>query len=302
MMMVERRDGQHGREFTMGASECQQICKRSRQKPAYNTSVTSQRRAVSLEALHGCGWIFRTGGFMVKKILVLFALILAISGCAVDLGNLRDVPTAPPPATQTSIQPTATSDLLPLPSLQPTEEPESSSATRATPNDVPAPTATVDIKDIQIDVAPQAGALESPIYIVQPGTPAKLENFLQPNAGCNWTGIAGQVFDTNDFPVTGLIVEVGGKLEGSDILRLTLTGGSPTLGSGGFEIPLTDHVVASQKELYIQIFDLEGNALSDQIFFDTYASCQENLVLINFVAIVTQFSDFIYFPVINTPK
>lgn len=238
---------------------------------------------------------------MVKKILILIPLILAISGCAVDLSSLESTPAIEPSATQISIQPTATLDLLPLPSPQATEEQGSSNATRATPTEAPLPTATVDINDIQIEVAPQAGALESPIYIVQPGTPAKLENFLQPNAGCNWTGVAGQVFDTNDFPVTGLIVEVGGKLEGSDILRLTLTGGSPTLGSGGFEIPLTDHVVASQQELYIQIFDLEGKALSDQIFFDTYASCMENLVLINFVAVVTQFSDFIYFPIINRP-
>ena len=104
------------------------------------------------------------------------------------------------------------------------------------------------------------------------------------------------------MPVTGMIVEVGGKLEGSDILKLTLTGGSPTLGPGGFEIPLTDHVVASQKEMYIQIFDLNGVAQSDQIFFDTYANCQENLVLINFVAVITEFSNYQFFPIISTAK
>ena len=242
---------------------------------------------------------------MLNKISILIAFlavaVLTLSGCALDVSNLGSNPAAAPTAGELPALPTETLELLPLPSPVPTDEPDEAIVGSPTSTRVSAPTATIDIKDVQIGVAPQAGALENPVFIVQPGTPAKLENFLQTGAGCNWTGVAGQVFDTNDFPVTGLIVEVGGKLEGSDILRLTLTGGSQTLGSGGFEIPLTDHVVASQKELYVQIFNLDGIALSDQIFFDTYASCQENLVLINFVAVVTDYSNFQYFPVINTP-
>lgn len=237
------------------------------------------------------------------KVLVYISLLIPmVSGCAVDLSSLRGNPAAAPTTAQLPSLATATLDLLPLPSPEPTSEPEPTKVALVVPTEAPAPTATIDIKDIQIEVAPQAGLLENPVYIVQPGTPAKLENFLQPNLGCNWTGVAGQVFDTNDYPVTGLIVELGGKLEGSDILRLTLTGGSQSLGTGGYEIPLTDHVVASQQELYIQLFDLEGNALSDQFFFDTYPSCQENLVMINFVGVITEFSYYQYFPVINTPK
>lgn len=239
---------------------------------------------------------------MLKRILFLAALILAITGCAFDLSSLRGGPTAVPTAAQLPASATETADLLPMPSPQPTGESVPPAAAQATPAESLEPTPTLDVRDMQIDVVPAAGDLANPIYIVQPGTPAKLANFLQPAAGCNWTGVAGQVFDTHDMPVTGLIVEVGGKLEGSDILRLTLSGGSPTLGPGGFEIPLTDHVVASTQELYIQLFDVDGNPLSDQFYFDTFPSCEQNLVLINFVAVIGEYAYFQYFPVIGTPK
>lgn len=239
---------------------------------------------------------------MIKRTLFLTILILAISGCAFDLSSLRGNPPGVPTAAEMPPIPTEAQDLLPMPSEQSSETIAADDAARATPTELLTATPTLDVRGMQIEAAPQAGAIASPVYVVQPGTPAKLANFLQPAAGCNWTGVGGQVFDTNDLPVTGVIVEVGGKLEGSDILKLTLTGGSQTLGTGGFEVPLTDHVVASTHELYIQLFDLDGKPLSDQTFFDTYPSCDQNLVLINFVAVIGEYSHFQYFPVIKTPK
>jgi hypothetical protein len=308
MMVFRQVCGQHVRESTTDSRVCQQICKRSGHKQVYNNLVMRSLENSGLvlqilisstgtfENLNGCG------GFMFKRILFVTVLVLTITGCTIDLKSLRGSPATAPTATQIPALPTQTPDLLPLPSLQPSEEIEPTDAARATPTEILAATATLDVTDMQIDIAPEAGALATPVYIVQPGTPAKLANFLQPAAGCNWTGVAGQVFNTDDRPVTGLIVEVGGKLEGSDILRLTLSGGSQTLGPGGFEIPLADHVIASQQELYIQLFDLDGNPLSDQFFFDTYPNCEQNLLLINFVAVVGEYSHYQYFPVINTPK
>ena len=239
---------------------------------------------------------------MFKRIMFLAMLILTISGCAIDLSSLRGNPVGVPTVVENPAPPTETQDLLPLPSEQPKESLEPTDAAQASPIESLAATPTLDVRGMQIEVAPQAVAVATPAYVLQPGTPAKLGNFLQPSAGCNWTGVGGQVFDTNDLPVTGVIVEVGGKLEGSDLLRLTITGGSQTLGTGGFEVPLTDHVVASTHELYIQLFDLDGKPLSDQYFFDTYPSCDQNLVLINFVAVIGEYSHFQYFPVIKTPK
>ncbi len=238
---------------------------------------------------------------MKKVFLLLTILALTITGCSINLSDQGQGPVTNPTDAQLPGLPTDTPELLPVPSLEANPAVEPTAAVRATPVEMAGPTPTLDVSDLEINVVPVAGAVDSPVYIVQPGTPARLANFLQPNAGCNWTGVAGQIFNTNELPVTGVVVEVGGKLEGSDILRLTLSGGSQTLGPGGFEIPLTDHVVASQQELYIQLFDLDGNPLSDQFFFDTYPSCEENLVLINFVAVVGEYSHFQYFPLVNTP-
>lgn len=238
---------------------------------------------------------------MFKRILIVTILILAITGCTINRSDTGGTATAPTD-TQIPEAPTQTPDLIPMSSEQPTEESQPSVTAQATATERLTATPTLGQSEGGGEVSGVAGATDAPVYVVQPGTPAKLENFLQPAAGCNWTGVAGQVFDINDMPVTGLVVEVGGKLEGSDILRLTLSGGSQALGPGGFEIPLTDHVVASQKELYIQLFDLNSTPLSDKFFFDTYPNCEQNLVLINFVAVIANYSYFQYFPVINTPK
>ncbi|HEC62478.1 MAG TPA: hypothetical protein ENI27_09555 [bacterium] len=95
-------------------------------------------------------------------------------------------------------------------------------------------------------------------------------------------GIGGQVFNIDDEPVIGLVVEVGGMLEDNDVVFLNLTGSSPKLGPGGFVITLADHVTASQGTLWLQMFDLSGTSQSSKLYFDTYEDCDRNLILINF--------------------
>lgn len=118
-------------------------------------------------------------------------------------------------------------------------------------------------------------------YVTQSGTPLGMGNFLHPAFSCNWMGVAGQVFDIEGQPKTGYVVQVGGDLEGSNILLLAMTGGNTAVGVGGYEIVLTDHIVASDQKLWIQLFNLEGKSLSDKIRFDTYDDCDKNLIIIN---------------------
>jgi hypothetical protein len=134
-------------------------------------------------------------------------------------------------------------------------------------------------------------------YSVQAGTPVAVANFVREDAGCNWMGVAGQVFGKDENPVTGLVVEVGGKLEGNDVLGLALTGGSQTLGSGGYQIDLADHPVESKGTMFLQLFDLSGNPLSEVVPLQTYADCDRNMVVVNFVG--TGYSGKIYFPTIS---
>ena len=119
-------------------------------------------------------------------------------------------------------------------------------------------------------------------FRVQTGSLVALANFVAPEAGCNWLGVGGQVFDLNGTPITMLVVEVGGRLEGSDVFHLALTGSASVLGPGGFVITLADHGIDSSGALWIILYDLAGIPLTSKIYFPTYADCTKNFILINF--------------------
>ena len=95
-------------------------------------------------------------------------------------------------------------------------------------------------------------------------------------------GAAGQVFDKNGKPVTNLIVSVAGTLPSASIDMLGMTGLSKTYGPGGYEIVLTNSVVASSGTLFISVYNLAGTALTDAFPFNTMADCKKNLIIMNF--------------------
>lgn len=119
-------------------------------------------------------------------------------------------------------------------------------------------------------------------YNVQLGSPVYLTNFAHPDLGCNWMGVAGQVFNKHGDVVNNLVVEVYGKLGNQDILRLTLTGMTNTYGPGSYEIMLSSTPIPSKNTLFIHLYDLEGNLLTKPMPFETYGDCDKNLILINF--------------------
>lgn len=125
-------------------------------------------------------------------------------------------------------------------------------------------------------------------YVLQSGSPSWMPNIFHPEEGCNWMGVAGFVFDVNNQPVEELIVEAGGMWEGQQISLLTLTGVAPVYGAGAYDLPLSDHSAASSGDLWIQVENLEGQELSSRVFFDTFAGCDQNVVMINFVQAVNQ--------------
>ena len=96
-------------------------------------------------------------------------------------------------------------------------------------------------------------------------------------------GIGGQVFDAQSVPIKNLVVEVGGKLDGEALNRVSLTGIAPEYGEGGYEVYLSDTPRESSQALWIQIRDLAGTQLSDRLFFDTVENCERNLIIMNFV-------------------
>ncbi|RLD07415.1 MAG: hypothetical protein DRI56_06755 [Chloroflexota bacterium] len=109
-----------------------------------------------------------------------------------------------------------------------------------------------------------------------------MPNFAHPEAGCDWLGIAGQVFN-GDIAVENLVVIVGGTLDGDPLDMLTMTGLAPGYGSGGYEFVLSSAVVASESTVWVQVLGLDGQPLTAKTYVDTHSECMENLILLNFV-------------------
>ena len=113
---------------------------------------------------------------------------------------------------------------------------------------------------------------------MDPSSPVFTANYAN-NAGCNWLGVAGQVFDLAGQPVSGgaymIWVTEGG------VNYQTFTGGALAYGPSGWEVYLFDRPrVATHR---IQLFTPSGTPVSEVYEFSTLASCNHNLVIINFV-------------------
>jgi hypothetical protein len=135
------------------------------------------------------------------------------------------------------------------------------------------------------------------LYVVQPGTPVGIQNFVLPEAGCNWAGVGGQVFDQSGSPVSGLILKINGMVEENSVLIYAVTGSSLQLGSGGFDVYLSDHPIATKSKLTLQLLDVTGVPLTGLIPLDTFDNCSQNLLLVNLVE--RDFNAFQYLPLIS---
>ena len=198
--------------------------------------------------------------------------------------NLFPPPTLPatisfPTATATSqyaLPPTWT----PEPTLEPTLTDTPS------PSSTPAPTET-PFSLFTLTPTTVSGTAEAPAefpFIVGPGTPVGTSSLaFHPEAGCDWMGVAGQVFDLSGAPVSGQQVRVGGTLLGAPIDMLSLTGLTTAYGNNGFyEFTLGEKPVNSTGTLWVQLIDQSGLPMSDKIYFDTYDACDKNLIFVNF--------------------
>jgi len=194
-------------------------------------------------------------------IMILFAIIL--SGCSAIpemLSPWLDWPpsegTEPPTPTATTVVETAVPTHT-LPAETPIVEP--------LPTDA---------------VSPPDGDFT---YTLQAGNPFYLPNFNHPDADCNWMGIAGQVFGPDGESLLGVTIEVGDLGAGDSAVFSGITGEVQAYGLGGYEIKLADAPLATSGVYWVQAFDAEGVPLSARIFFDTFADCERNLVLLNLV-------------------
>jgi hypothetical protein len=152
------------------------------------------------------------------------------------------------------------------------------------PENTLTPTSENSAADNQI-FATDLAEVPDRFFVVQPGNPVGLPNWAHAEVGCNWLGVAGQVFNLQGEPELNLIVEAGGMLEGQDVIGLALTGLESVYGPGGYEIQLADHTIASQSEVWIQVKSGSGGKLSFPIYLQTFADCNQNLILLNLVEV-----------------
>jgi hypothetical protein len=191
-------------------------------------------------------------------------------------------PTLPVAISLPSATPTFGVSLPPTWTPVPTKEP--------TATYTPRPTATLPPTETAFPLAPQESETPAPPsggmpFILQSGSPVAIANIAYPESGCDWLGVAGQVFDLSGAAVPGQQVQMGGVLAGSPVpggVMITLTGLAPQYGPGYFEFTLGDKPVASKGTLWIQLLDQTGLPMSEKVYFDTYDDCQKNLIVINF--------------------
>jgi hypothetical protein len=168
-----------------------------------------------------------------------------------------------PPTWTLTLQPTTTATLAP------------------TPTDTPLPT-------VENTPIPTADLESGVTFGIQDGSPSYEINTVHADSGCNWLGVAGQIFDFDGIPVSGILVEVSGTLNGQEISGLTLSGMAPAYGEGGYELTISDSPASPTDEIWVQLLDQANLPLSDKIYFQTYDSCDSNLVKVNFVQLTAE--------------
>ncbi len=166
-----------------------------------------------------------------------------------------------PTATSTPAQPLPTA-WTPTPSRTPV------------PTDTPIPTAT------QTPISSPTNTPKPPPFALQPGNPVLIPNIAN-SRECEWMGVGGQIFNLENQPIANLGIHLEGELDGESVSLDSISGSAPDIGPSGYVFDLADQPIASEGDLWIQLNDGSGTPLSEQIFFDTSAECNENFVMIN---------------------
>jgi len=151
----------------------------------------------------------------------------------------------------------------------------------ATKTSVKTPTQSQSITETPVPTATQ---IPFPLML-QPGSPAYIQNFAHLDSGCSWLGVAGQIFDADGKTINNLVLNVQGNIGQTRIDEIGITGvpEGDIYGPGGYEIKIADVAVDSENTLTIRVLDLQGNDLSNALSFITFSDCKKNLIIINFI-------------------
>lgn len=176
--------------------------------------------------------------------------------------------------------PTETPTPSPSPTVTPTASPTPSPTITSTP------TATLELPAVTGSPGPTARPSATAggfAFVPQEGSPDAIPYSIYSDVGCNYMGVGGRVLGLDGSPITpGVIVRLAGVLNGRRISMDTLSGTVTEFGESGFGFQLADEPIASNGSLYVQLLDQAYLPMSGQIFFDTYDTCDRNLIFITF--------------------
>jgi hypothetical protein len=118
-------------------------------------------------------------------------------------------------------------------------------------------------------------------FEIQPTGVLAVQGFF----GCNWIGVAGQVFGLNGAPIQNLILHLEGLWNGTAVSSEALTGSAGHYGPAGYEFILGTQTLDSTQTLWIQVMDGALKQVSPRVYLNTYNDCARNLILVNFVQV-----------------
>lgn len=230
-------------------------------------------------------WPWAALAFLVGPVLFsacsLFGLNISSGGSPVPL-------TATPTLVSTLVLPSATASLpataLPATPLQAPPLPRTLTPAVSLSTSTPVASATPVATSTpgQTPVSP-ASQQKPEHFALQIGSPKYIPAFAHTDQGCQWIGLAGQVFDANGAGASGIAVQVSGSIDGEPFQWKTLTAEQSPFGPGGYEIFLTNHISTTPQAALVQLFDAQGQPLSDPVPVIVPDQCDQNLILINFV-------------------
>jgi hypothetical protein len=177
-------------------------------------------------------------------------------------------------STSTPTQPRLPATWTPTP--RPTE------TVRPTQTDTPEPTETVAAA---ATVTPFATSATLGDYPFAPeGNPVAMpNNAIHSGEGCDWQGVGGKIVDIQGRHLSGILIRLSGFYNGETIDMTAISGGaSAWYGESGYEFYLGDTPLESFGTLYVQMLDQSLRPLSDRVVFNTFDTCDKNLILINF--------------------
>jgi hypothetical protein len=221
-------------------------------------------------------WNLLTGVMLIASVLLIGAMLLTFSNPYIAM-NPFPPPTMPVLAVLSSSTPTRV--VLPAtwtPTTPPIQTPKPVQVTVT-----PEPTIIIPTAPGITPLPTDPNALFP--FAVKSQPVAMANTVFRPDSNCNWQGVAGRVEDLQGRPVVGILIRLTGVYNGKTVEMTTLSGGAQAwYGESGYEFQLGQKAIDSVSALSVQLTDQGLLPISDRVIFNTYSTCDKNLILINF--------------------